>query len=64
MIRLDNEVYMSNDERKIRLSVARDIIDNVYKDLCNESTNIISRKMTEELCDILIKLFYFIDKLI
>lgn len=54
---------MSNDERKIRLSIARDIINKVYDDLCSETTDVISRETTMELCDIIIKLNEFSSNL-
>ena len=54
---------MSNNERTVRLNIAKDIVDRVYDDLCNEPTGIISKEMTTKLCDIIIKFNTFIKKL-
>lgn len=54
---------MSNTERAIRMNVGIEIIDHVFKDLCHESTDIISREETADLCDLIIQLRKFSDKL-
>ena len=54
---------MSNNERTVRLNIAKELIDKVYDDLCNEPMDVISKGMTTELCDIIIKLNVFIKKL-
>lgn len=54
---------MTNEERKIRIKVAGEILGKVHSDICNESTYDVSRETTHELCDIIQQLIKFGEKL-
>lgn len=51
---------MLNEERKIRIKLATEIIQTVHSDMCNDIE--VSSDICEELCDILILLIFYREK--
>lgn len=52
---------MLNEERKIRLQIAWEIIQRVHSDICNDTES--SQDICYELCDISIQLMHFIERM-
>lgn len=49
---------MTKEERRIRMQVAMEILDNVYTDICHD--NEITREKTREFCDFIIETRMFL----
>ena len=52
---------MDNNERKIRINVAIEMLERTYRDICSDSN--VDRKTKEDMCDIIISLINFHSRL-
>jgi hypothetical protein len=50
---------MTKEERRIRMQVALEILDNVYTDICHDNET--TREETREFCDFIIETRMFLN---